>query len=229
MKGANMATKTKAYQEEARAFVLSGDIIVTHNSYDVMSARQMQFLYNRFTEKHGKKFMTEGGVVDVLDETGKEFGFDYAPFVGFECVANADGAWFEKGKAEIRRWLESNAGKTIQIPSDLQMCHVRMNGLIGVYNAWEKENADGKPYLFKFIPDDGNGQYWGFKKACAQLGYVLIDEAVRVKPVGEGLTPRLGIYDASGKNLAPNSLNYYAEEAEDVIAPAGERKSNGQA
>ncbi|MBQ1374399.1 MAG: hypothetical protein IIY80_03030 [Aeriscardovia sp.] len=226
-----MAGKTKAYQEEARKFVLAGDIIVTHNSYDIMSARQMQFLYNRFTEKRGKKFMTEGGVVDVLDEVGKEFGFNYAPFVGFECVANADGAWFEKGKAEIRRWLDENAGQKIQIPFDLQMCHVHMNGLIGVYNAWEKEHAaDGKPCLFKFIPDDGRGQYWGFEKACDQLGYALIDDAVRVKPVGEGLTPRLGIYDASGKNLAPNSLNYYAEEAEeDTIAPAAERKSNGQA
>ena len=212
-----MASDRKSYEAEIKGFLVSPSVIITGNILDALSGRHMQFLYNSYTEKHGKKFLKEVTLLGKMEAIAPDMGFGIGACGDYEGIASGDRQWFDKGKCEIEKWLKWNGGSKIRVPSNLRMCRRRANALIGDYNEWEKSHACGAPCLFKFLPEEGESQYWGFDKACHELGYTLVDTSVRLDGAGDGLTPRLGIYDMSGYNLAPNTLNYYADYAEDRL------------
>lgn len=198
------------YEEEVRSFLKSGALLVTGNLNDTMSMRQMQFLYNKYTGEHRKKFMKVDSMASIME---KIISVDITG--QFEGVASADPGYFEKGKKEIQRWLDFYAGKEIPIPEKLFYVQNKTNALIGAYNKWETGNCQsGAPVLFKFIPEIGEPQYWNFKKAVEEMGYRLVDRWEEC----EGHTvKRLGIYDKEGRNLANTFDNIYADYVKEDI------------
>lgn len=198
------------YEEEVRDFLKSGALLVTGNLNDTMSIKQMQYLYNKYTGEHRKKFMKVDSMASIMEKivtvgiTGQ-----------VEGVTSADPSYFEKGKKEIQRWLDFYAGKEIPIPEKLFFVHNKTNALIGAYNKWEKENCQsGLPVFFKFIPEIGEPQYWNFKKAVEEMGYRLVNRYEEC----EGKTiQRLGIYGKDGRNLANTADNLYASYVKEDI------------
>ena len=126
--------------------------------------------------------------------------------------------WNEERTAELKKWLE--ADKPIIDPGQAIAVYTqdRINILIMAYNEWETKNNASAARRFKCIhwweKEAGNKD---FLTACKELGYTVIDDCLRLKEAGPGLTPRLGIYGKDGKNHAQNVENYYRFYKEDVL------------
>ena len=148
-----MAYDRKSYEAEIKGFLVSPSVIITGNILDALSGRHMQFLYNSYTEKHGKKFLKEVTLLGKMEAIAPDMGFGIGACGDYEGIASGDRQWFDKGKCEIEKWLKWNGGSKIRVPSNLRMCRRRANALIGDYNEWEKSHACGAPCLFKFLPD----------------------------------------------------------------------------
>ena len=71
-----MAYDRKSYEAEIKGCLESPSVIITGNILDTLSGRQMQFLYNSYTEKRGKKFLKEESLRSKMEAIAPDAAAD---------------------------------------------------------------------------------------------------------------------------------------------------------